>query len=187
MLAYRNLDLWLSVLHCVSFWCCMDCGLQIGVASLLVVTLATVKQIHTPAVCLTCFSQEMCIWLDCRASSLDSGRTPEEKAEARRSRRIRTVDYSRPGADAPFSVPSMSGMAGRSGPLLTAVYLLPCACFPTIIFGSFLCWLVHVDLVSFEDAFVFPGPVVCSCLLLSATLSCNILVVRSCVLMCCCP
>ena len=45
--------------------------------------------------------------------SLDS-RSPEAGGDDRRSRRIRTVDYSKPGSEAPFSVPSMSGMAGRS-------------------------------------------------------------------------
>ena len=62
--------------------------------------------------------------------SLD-GRSPEAGAEARRNRRIRTVDYSKPGADAPFAVPTMSGMAGRSAPLAfgpTLPLSLPCLC-----------------------------------------------------------
>ncbi|KAL0054577.1 hypothetical protein WJX82_011171 [Trebouxia sp. C0006] len=42
-----------------------------------------------------------------RASSLDA------PGDAKRSRRLRTVDYSKPGGEAPFSVPAMSGMAGR--------------------------------------------------------------------------
>lgn len=65
----------------------------------------------------------------CRAASLDSGRTSEAANDAKRSRRIRTVDYSKPGADAPFSVPAMSGMAGRLAfPTLCWLPLLPIAC-----------------------------------------------------------
>lgn len=52
-------------------------------------------------------------WDCCRALSLDS-RSPEAEGDDRRSRRIKTVDYSKPGSEAPFSVPTMSGMAGRS-------------------------------------------------------------------------
>ena len=63
------------------------------------------------------------VWC-CRAVSLD-GRSPEVAAAARRNRRIRTVDYSKPGGDAPFSVPSMSGMAGRSALLLHLCCLRP--------------------------------------------------------------
>ena len=75
----------------------------------------------------------------CRAASLDSGRTSEAANDAKRSRRIRTVDYSKPGADAPFSVPAMSGMAGRSTspthcvlPVLP-IYLPFCLLFPAFL------------------------------------------------------
>ena len=56
----------------------------------------------------------------CRAASVDEGRDSGAESEARRNRRIRTADYSKPTGEAPFSVPAMSGMAGRSTLLPTA-------------------------------------------------------------------
>ena len=51
-----------------------------------------------------------------RPASVDEGRSSGAEGEARRNRRIRTADYSKPTGEAPFSVPAMSGMAGRSAP-----------------------------------------------------------------------
>ena len=69
-----------------------------------------VTQLHLHLHLLDCCQDHECQygWLVCRAASLDA------PGDAKRSRRIRTVDYSKPGGEAPFSVPAMSGMAGRS-------------------------------------------------------------------------
>ena len=95
-------------------------------------------------------------WNGCRASSLDA------PGDAKRSRRIRTVDYSKPGGEAPFSVPAMSGMAGRS-PSSALSCLLPFlpAAFPA-------CCLSCLLLVA--------SPVCCFfCLLLAACPACCLL------------
>ncbi len=69
-------------------------------------------------------SDEKYGWTGCRASSLDA------PGDAKRSRRLRTVDYSKPGGEAPFSVPTMSGMAGRSlSSALTMLAAFPAWCF----------------------------------------------------------
>lgn len=94
----------------------------------------------------------------CRAASLDSGRTSEAANDAKRSRRIRTVDYSKPGGDAPFSVPAMSGMAGRSAsPTHRVLPVLPIACCLSAYCVLPFCWL-------------FPA-----CLLIGGCLSCLLL------------
>ena len=88
--------------------CCRDHACQYGRHKILTYKFVCQALYETPCPVFFLLSDEKYGWNGCRASSLDA------PGDAKRSRRIRTVDYSKPGGEAPFSVPAMSGMAGRS-------------------------------------------------------------------------
>ena len=99
--------------------CCRDHACQYGRHKILTYKFVCQALYETPCPVFFLLSDEKYGWNGCRASSLDA------PGDAKRSRRIRTVDYSKPGGEAPFSVPAMSGMAGRSASSDLSCLLLP--------------------------------------------------------------
>jgi len=84
--------------------CCRDHACQYGRHKILTYKFVCQALYETPCPVFFLLSDEKYGWNGCRASSLDA------PGDAKRSRRIRTVDYSKPGGEAPFSVPAMSGL-----------------------------------------------------------------------------